>query len=109
MVALIRCLCRLHNFCIDRRIDSESLYPRDECDIQISNGLKAPIDKAKGKHIPAPRKLIGAGHHFDGVPEYDRRKLEKLAKDLTYPRARLCTMVLEKQLSHPKLKKKQKK
>ena len=105
IIALVSCLCRLHNYCIDAKVKPDKLYPRDECDIHITDGLPAPIDQAKGDDIPAPQALIGAGEHFEGIPEYERKKLEKLARTLTYPRVRLCNMVAERGLTRPKAKK----
>ncbi len=73
-VALVSCLARLHNFCIDRVKRSK------DCDKDIlpldleylMNGQEGYVPmvnfKDSNHNVPIPRDILDGGNHFDDRP-----------------------------------------
>jgi hypothetical protein len=68
--ALVMCLCRLHNYCIDHRegnVRSPNSVPpltaRDQADINVHGGI--PLDERNNN---SPDQLLHGGEHFDDAP-----------------------------------------
>jgi hypothetical protein len=78
-------LCRLHNFCIDRRLiagSDESLYPHpsplamDNADIIIHGGISMDF-VAEDLNDFSPEELLHGGEHFEDVSRDQIRQMER--------------------------------
>lgn len=98
--ALVICLAKLHNFCINHH---EGMLPgtsNDQLHIESNeSGHVALVQRelTGDQHVPA--QLIGAGHHFQDVVRRDRRQQQ----DTNLPRYQLLAHVEEAGLSRPAL------
>jgi len=107
----VRCLCRLHNFCVDERLDRNANSPagspseerneaiasqlaQDEFNIILNGGLYA-----SGDNKEAPIKLRNGGHHFDNISRNVRRRRAILGDVL--PREKLLLVVERMGLRRP--------
>ena len=104
--ALVTCLMRLHNFCIDhdsRRTPS----PRqaDERAIQRSAGqMKGnPSAVTLGQH-GAPEDLLGSGHHFRDEPGGRGRRPGVVQRERLTPMREMMKKVADLDLSRPTLR-----
>jgi hypothetical protein len=109
-VALVMCLAKLHNFCIDERDGGVSqIMARDEANLELEGAV--PLESynsnsAEGQHSqqPLPLQLIGAGNHFQDMPasvrRQRRRDLIRMDKNIL-PRERLLASIRDKQLERP--------
>jgi hypothetical protein len=80
-VAMVNCLARLHNFCIDEadRLDEEVSRVEDQLPLDLENMINNPDgyvplnvdDNHDG--IAIPLEIMDAGHHFDDCPRAVRR------------------------------------
>ena len=91
VVALVICLCRLHNFCINRRIkernsnlseeDVDDIPPptaRDAMEIAGNGGVPLePVDERNRSHEASPEQLLHGGEHFDDTTPQFRRQFER--------------------------------
>lgn len=103
--ALVVCLCRLHNFCIDCRLGAEESLASDTAEIVVHGGI--PLERqAEGLNDKSPEQLLHGGEHFIDVPrshlQYIQRQ-EQAAAGLL-PRTSLYQTVLELGLKRPKPK-----
>ncbi len=77
-------LCRLHNFCIDRRLitgSNDSLYPpsplaMDTADIIIHGGISMEWEPGCLNDF-SPQELLHGGGHFEGLNRALLRQLER--------------------------------
>ena len=114
--ALVACLCRLHNYCLNCRIDEEGQDEgRNDLEVPVL-GMPAPslaIDEAEiasNGGIPleqtednsfSPEQLLHGGEHFEDVPNYYRQQYARLQSDDILPRDLLYGMVMEQGLKRP--------
>ena len=108
-VTVVSCLCRLHNFLIDRRLEDTNtpLLPPDHTatdDFSMYLGGAAPMASIHGtEHLTAPQ-LTDAGNHCN---DHDRRTMAReaaavtAASNCTLPREILHALVVEQHLSRP--------
>ena len=74
-VAMVNCLARLHNFCIDEVSRVDEQLPLDlENMINNPNGY-VPLKIYDNHHdgIAVPPEIMDTGHHFDDCPRAARR------------------------------------
>ena len=73
--SLMRCLCRLHNYCIDHNSARvEKLLCADLVEIRSAGGIS--LDTSED-NMEVPRALLGGGEHFDDVLPEDRRQFAR--------------------------------
>jgi DDE superfamily endonuclease len=111
VTALVRCLCRLHNFCIDERLlqmVNPIDFPSEEQDAAVAKPLDsdlANITLAGGAAILNgsdqfdPEELLHGGEHFDDVSRAVRVSRKKTSELL--PREIMCNLVEEYDLRRP--------
>jgi hypothetical protein len=113
--ALVMCLGRLHNFCIDSRLasstaDLESVpevppaLSSDEDEIRIAGGIILEAQNHQRQTTaPAPEVLLNGGEHFDDVDRGHIRAIEReaAAGDAVLPRDLLHDLVVVKGLVRP--------
>jgi hypothetical protein len=76
-VALVTCLAKLHNFCIDERDKQDRIYAPDEAYIEMHGAV--PLDSVtNADHQQIPVQLLGGGDHFDDITRADRRRRVRL-------------------------------
>ncbi len=96
VTALVMALCRLHNYCINQRMDpGEPL--EDVIAYNVSHG-GFEIEETNGERI-RPTALIGGGDHFDDVPCNVRRRQ---ALSSRHHKDCLLQSVINQGLAHPK-------
>ena len=109
IVALVICLCRLHNFCINRRIKERNAAAAEEEDIapptardamEIAGGGGIPLERVEEHnrfHEASPEQLLHGGeHHDDTTPEF-RRQFERRnvnTRTGTVPRDKLLSAIV---------------
>jgi len=88
IIAIVNCLCRLHNYCIDR-VDNEIL-PQTMADQWHSEfqGV-VPLEERRGADVPIPRQLIGGGNHFDDSSRAIRRAHNRQYTGTVLPREKM--------------------
>jgi DDE superfamily endonuclease len=93
--ALVTCLCRLHNYCIDqnegRALESTNI---DEFELMLRGAV--PFDQQGN-----PRQLVGAGEHFNDTDRNFRRQIQKKTPKTTLPRDHLHQIVITKDFRRP--------
>jgi hypothetical protein len=103
--ALVMCLCRLHNYCIDQRdgdIGSSISVPpptaRDQAEIAMNGGV--PLNE---RNYNSPDQLLHGGEHFDGVSRGLRRRAERAAASggVALPRDILHESIIQNDLRRP--------
>ena len=103
--ALVLCLCRLHNFCIDQRQSSKEVPDATVDDKNYAdNGthiILAPV-KVAGVTGLSPGELLGHGHHFDDVPTCIKRKSEET--EMMVPRDYLHQQMIDMELERPNIR-----
>ncbi|CAB9522914.1 unknown protein [Seminavis robusta] len=100
VTAMVRCLCRLHNFCINERLErmatnSQVDSPSEECTEEMAERLASDemniVVGEGGMHLDCkgdeyrPTGLLDGGHHFDDV-SYWSRAYRKKKNGETLPR-----------------------
>jgi hypothetical protein len=104
VTALVRCLCRLHNFCIDERL-SLVVDSHDDCIAEPLDSDLANITLAggaailNGSDLFNPEELLHGGEHFDDVSRTVRVSRKKNSELL--PREIMCLLVEEYDLRRP--------
>jgi hypothetical protein len=101
--ALVMCLCRLHNYCIDQSDITVAINTRvDDLNIAVEGGV--PLAGARN----LPQQLIGGGEHFDDTRSRERQHDVERATNILgatgheqLPRERLRRMVVQKDLCRP--------
>jgi hypothetical protein len=103
VTALVRCLCRLHNFCIDERLLGNAVA-MPLVDKPLDSDL-ANITLAGGASILTgtdqfnPDELLHGGEHFDDVSRTVRVSRKKNSE--TLPRETMCLLIEEYDLRRP--------
>ena len=78
-VALVTCLAKLHNFCIDERDNHDTIYAPDEAYIELHGAVPMQAVQHAG-HQLIPVQLLGAGDHFDDVTADGRRRRLRIGR-----------------------------
>jgi len=104
--AIVLCLCRLHNFCIDEEGETitTSVGGRASYSAPTNTPDNALELAAEGIHLEntqsadsVPRQLLGSGHHFNDHPNRNqRRAITRRAQQVdTLPRDKLLVQIRE--------------
>ena len=103
IIHLTLALFRLHNFCLDEhQIELLQMTAQDECSMEMRGAIPlVATGQAEGQMIP--QQLIGGGHHFDGVNQNERRRLQRLVAGAVLPREQLHGHVASQQLQRPRV------
>jgi hypothetical protein len=110
ITALVMCLCRLHNYCINRRLErklsiaAEVPLAQDFAHILAHGGI--PLERTANNQL-SPDQLLGGGEHFEDQSRTARRGLERFTTnqpcgDEILPRDKLHHIVVEKLLQRPR-------
>ncbi len=104
--ALVSCLCRLHNYCIDSRLAKCNKDPATAVPVTLAANM-ADISTQGGVPLEpnalnefSPEQLLHGGHHFDDIDRNFRRNLSRRER-LEYgplPREILHDIVVQKDL-----------
>ena len=95
--AIVGCVCRLHNYCIDSQQKLEPLIRRDRAKIATGSHILEDLEEDS-----IPRDLLGGGNHFDDISRYARQQLEVDATpDRRTPREQLVDQMIELDLHRP--------
>ena len=119
---LVCCLCKLHNFCVDERLERNGIntgsdtYTTDNSDGTppplesdhfnlLLNGA-VPLERSRdGTNDHSPEQLLHGGEHFESLPLQVRRQLQReqreLYKEIVLPRTLLDNMVADMGLVRP--------
>jgi hypothetical protein len=101
-VAMVNALAKLHNFCIDcvdRTRFVEESTSEDLCNIVISSDLgHVMLEDVDGCDVQLPLQIMDPGHHFDDIPETQRRCQPR---DEVMPRTKLLLIVVESSKHRP--------
>ena len=113
---LVTCLCRLHNFCINRRLlktknseQSTASENKNKNEQQEDDDLARPlaIDDAEIavnggiRREQRPNQLLDGGEHFDEYNSASRKLLWRMEQQPNLPRERLHQEVVDKCLRRP--------
>jgi hypothetical protein len=103
-VAMVNALAKLHNFCIDR-VDnaSDDLLSEDMSNLMNSELGYVSLENVDGNEVDLPVQLMNGGHHFDDVPEAQRRH-RGVGIDLSLPRTQLLYKVANSNMHRPLVK-----
>jgi hypothetical protein len=80
---LVMCLCRLHNFCITKRLRHKermsggvpSPLACDQMENTACGGIRVEVNQEH--NVEVPNSLLHGGHHHDDTSRMDRRKFER--------------------------------
>ena len=102
-IALVSCLARLHNFCINEVKRTEEL---DEdalpTDIEhMMNGPEGyvPLVNDNSHDVPTPKDILEGGNHFDNCPWAARQSRRVTNNKL--PQTVLLNIVIDSHKTHP--------
>ena len=103
-VAMVNALAKLHNFCIDRVDNSfDDLLSEDMSNLMNSELGYVSLENVDGNEVDLPVQLMNGGHHFDDVPEGQRRH-RGVGIDLSLPRTQLLHKVADSNMHRPPVK-----
>ena len=102
-IALVSCLARLHNFCINevkrtKELDKDAL----SMDIEhMMNGPEGyvPLVNNNSHNVPTPKNILDGGNHFDNCPRAARQSRHVTNNEL--PRTVLLSIVIYSHKTHP--------
>ena len=110
-VALVMCLAKLHNFCINERESIISpMIANDEANIELEGAVPLQsynLNTPEGQHTsqqPLPMQLLGAGNHFNDMSRRVCRARDqdlRCQMDEMLPCERMLLSVSGKQLQRP--------
>ena len=106
-IALVNCLGKLHNFCIDEVDMVSDGLTGDNCNIECSESGFVPmisnhgIADVLGTEVATPDALVGGGEHFDDVPRALRRNRSAVNNSTMLPRTKLCAHVQSTHMVRP--------
>ena len=106
-IALVNCLAKLHNFCIDEIDDALDGLTEDNCNIECGDRGYVPmvpnntITDVLDMDVQTPEALVGGGDHFDDVPRALRRTRTVAASEMVLPRTKLCKHVEDMHMVRP--------
>ena len=113
-IALVNCLAKLHNFCIDQTTEEDigipDVLPIDR-PIRITGSTRTnaaiatdrfiTLDEVADADGPVPTQLLGGGEHFDDLPSPLRRPRNASEHEKTLPRYRLHQIVIDSHMVRP--------
>ena len=122
-VQQILCLCRLHNFCINQRLDklsqdgADELFDEESFPIPttgdhfdlLSHGAIPLEQSPTGMNDHSPEQILHGGEHYKGVPHDVRCRIKMAAIALAggvhlLPREALHQIIAEKDLKRPPIR-----
>jgi hypothetical protein len=102
--AMVMCLCRLHNFCIDIQ-QSQVPQGRDSDTLAISLSRSINNPESPSKTNPGneyrPVELLDAGYHFNDINRHSIRSTSKANSNIILPRENMLQIIIEKDLRRP--------
>jgi DDE superfamily endonuclease len=110
VTSLVRCLCRLHNYCVDERLERmrssapEQHEPDDDDELDHLDSDHANIVLAGGYAIERddpPHDLLHGGDHFDDVSRAVRVNRSRRVSGEVLPRETMCAIVENRGLRRP--------
>ena len=90
IMAVVSCLCRLHNFLIDDKEDHSPVPSSEEDEWNLTVSGAVPLER-NHNGIMLPLQLMDVGHHHNDDPLRLRR--ERRREQPTLPRAELLRTV----------------
>jgi hypothetical protein len=106
-VALVNALAKLHNYCIDRKDGTDTVCEpttEDLSNIMVSEGGYVSMETVDSCDVELPVQLMDAGHHFDDIPESQRRGDKQQSTNIILPRTLLLHKVVESDMTRPMIK-----
>ena len=106
-VALVNALAKLHTYCIDRQDGTDAVCdPTTEglANITTSEGGFVSMATVAACDVELPLPLMDAGHHFDDIPETQRRGNRRQSTNIALPRTLLLNKVVESDMTRPMIK-----
>jgi hypothetical protein len=106
-IALVNCVAKLHNFCIDEVDDAIDGLTEDACNVECGAGGFVPtvanntIRDVLDMNVQTPEALVGGGDHFDDVPRALGRSRTVASSELILPRTKLCKHVEDMHMVRP--------
>jgi hypothetical protein len=102
IIALVNCLAKLHNFCIDE-VDGSLLQSLNIDNAHMMNNEDGyvPMESSREHGVFLPRALMSAGHHFQDISRNERRQRERCNPEGTLPRKHLLQQVIDSHLKRP--------
>ena len=97
IMAVVSCLCRLHNFLIDDKDDLAPVSVTEEDEWSLAVSGAAPLVVRNGIRLPV--QLVDAGHHHEDDPHRSRR--DRGVDPSALPRVKLLAEVVERNLRRP--------
>ena len=102
--ALVMCLCKLHNFCINMSdIEVADNCAQDKLEISINGGVALePVDQnIDNEQNMTPLSLLNGGQHFDDFSPSLLQEYTRLSQFGSQPRDMLLKSVTEQKLTRP--------
>ena len=114
--AIVMCLCRLHNFCIDERMrmkggssglrkrkasrDIPKALASDNLEIAVGGGI--PLERTE-QNESSPEQLLHGGEHFDDCPRAVRQLFQRnnTNRDEELPRDKMLSLVERQGMKRP--------
>ena len=105
-IALVSCLARLHNFCIDEiertKEHEEDALPSDIEHIMNGQEGYVPMVKDCNHGIPTPKDIMNGGNHFDDCPRAARQsRRSDVVTNNELPRTALLNHVIDSHKTRP--------
>jgi hypothetical protein len=106
-IALVNCLAKLYNFCIDEVDSALEGLNADIGNIENNESgfvpmvVNSEIGAVLGSEVVTPDGLVGGGEHFDDIPRASRHERSAASASIRLPRTLLCRHVEEKQMVRP--------
>ena len=107
VIATVSCLCKLHNFLIDKGASEVAEPPstEDACTLAVDGSIQLATSNEEGQQgddSPLVPALTGGGEHFDDDPGYHfRRNLVREYQDHLLPRDAMFVVVTNNNLRRP--------
>lgn len=79
-IAMVICLAKLHNFCIDERDKQHQMYAPDEANIELFGAVPLQTVQHSGLQR-VPVQLLDGGNHFDDVTPAGRRRRQRVGRN----------------------------
>ncbi len=107
-VALVSCLARLHDFCIDEVERGKDLNRSDDTlPADLEHGMNqlegyVPMIRDDNHDVPIPYEIMDGGNHFDDCPRSARqsRRVDVVANN-ELPRTMLLKHVMDSHKTRP--------